>query len=107
MARNAQNSDSIYRLTAASDALVIVDWDGVNAVYQRVSGETHVFNDVTVSFLYCLRAGSGTVGTIVNRLAAAFGAAEEEVHVENFVDAVVRLEELGLIERVDAGVSGA
>lgn len=107
MAGLAHSVQPIYQLTPAAAELAIVDWDGIHAVYQRPSGETHAFNDVTVAILRCLREGSGTLSAIVKRVATALGAEGDEVLDENFIGVVARLEELGLIERPDAGARSA
>ena len=47
----------VFRLSRAAEDLVIENWGGIHTVYQRASGETHAFNEVTMALVECLRQG--------------------------------------------------
>lgn len=88
-------------LTSASHGLVWQDWDDAYLVYQPSSTETHVFNETTTLILKCLEQGRLSAEAVKNWTEAALGAGQGELVADDFAFAVGRLEELGLIERVD------
>lgn len=88
--------------------MVVAEWGDVVSVYHRPSGETHVFNQITAAFLDALReGGSGTLGALVKRVAVIAGAEEGRMAVEDFLEVVARLDELGLIGCSQSGASPA
>ena len=101
MTHSLLKSTPSYRLSAAGKDLAVVDWGDVQAVYQRSSGETHVFNPVTAIFLQCLGRGSGTIEELVKAVGARLGVSYPEDVAKDFLPVVYRLEELGLIEVTD------
>jgi PqqD family protein of HPr-rel-A system len=80
--------------------LLVEDWVDSYAVYQRASGETHVFNDVTMTLLSCIRHNPASVELLVARVAEELEIPRENAVPSDFLDVVARLEELGLIERM-------
>ena len=92
----------VYRLSRAAEDLVIENWGGIHTVYQRASGETHAFNEVTMALIDCLRQGPRHFAGILQCVAAEFGLRAEELVAADFEQMVLRLEELGLIERMVA-----
>ena len=93
---------AVYRLSRAAEDLVIENWGGIHTVYQRASGETHAFNEVTMALVDCLRPGPASFAEILQCVAADFGVRAEELVAADFDQMVLRLEELGLIERTVA-----
>ena len=92
----------VYRLSRAAEDLVIENWGGIHTVYQRASGETHAFNEVTMALVDCLRPAPAAFADILQCVAADFGVRAEELVAAEFEQMVLRLEELGLIERTVA-----
>lgn len=80
------------------------DWGDTYAVYQRHSGETHLFNYVTMTFLSCVRNDPGSLEVLVTRVAEELEIPTQNAVPSDFLDVVARLEELGLIERMTSGV---
>jgi PqqD family protein of HPr-rel-A system len=76
-------------------------WDDVYIVYQPCSAETHVFNETTALILRCLENGVLSADVLKERTEAALGVDAGELAADDFVFATMRLEELGLIERLD------
>jgi len=92
----------VFRLSLAAEDLVIENWGGIHTVYQRASGETHAFNEVTMALVDCLRQGPASFDHILRCVAADFGVREEELVAGEFMPVALRLEDLGLIERTAA-----
>ena len=81
------------------------NWDGIYIVYQSSSAETHVFNETTALILKCLEKGPLSTEAIQHQTEAALGVGQGDLAVEDFAFATQRLEELGLIERLDAATA--
>lgn len=81
------------------------EWDDIYIVYQSSSAETHVFNETTALILKCLEQRPLTTEAIQFQTEAALGVGRGDLPVEDFVFATQRLEELGLIERLDTTVA--
>jgi PqqD family protein of HPr-rel-A system len=81
--------------------LIWHEWDGIYIVYQPSSAETHVFNETTASILKCLEKGSLSKEAVSLQTEAALGVGAGELVADDFAFATMRLEELGLIERLD------
>ena len=88
-------------LSLAERGLVWQRWDDVYIIYQSSSAETHVFNETTVSILRCLELGQLSEAAAKKRTEAALGVDPGELTADDFAFATMRLEELGLIERLD------
>ncbi|MCB1968025.1 HPr-rel-A system PqqD family peptide chaperone [Accumulibacter sp.] len=88
-------------LMAAGRGLIWQDWDDVYLVYQPSSTETHVFNETTAQILKCLEHGSLSTAAAKERTEAALGVGPGELSADDFAFATMRLEELGLVERLD------
>ena len=85
----------------AGSNLIWQEWDEVFIVYQSSSAETHVFNETTVLILKCLEQGSRSAEVVKEWTEAALGVAAGELAADDFAFATMRLEELGLIERLE------
>ena len=92
---------SIYRLTSSGRDLVQESWGDLHVVYQRTSGETHVFNKATTTTLECLGHGPVAMEELVGLVASAMGVNEEDLASDDFLAVAARLDELGLVERLD------
>lgn len=92
---------SYLNKTAAQAGLIWENWDDVFVVYQPSSAETHVFNETTASILACLEEGAVSADELKNQTEAALGVSQSELDDTDFAFALQRLEELGLIERLD------
>jgi PqqD family protein of HPr-rel-A system len=77
-------------------------WDDVFIVYQSSSAETHVFNETTALILKCLEHGPLAADEVKGQTEAALGVGPGELAKEDFAFATSRLEELGLIDCLDA-----
>ena len=107
MKKPSNRSINIYSLTPAGGDLVTEDWGSLHAIYQRASGETHVFNEAAAAFLCCISESPGTLDDIVWRVATALGGSEADASAEDFLAVAERLEELGLIALINANVSSS
>ncbi|EXI82452.1 MAG: hypothetical protein AW10_00560 [Candidatus Accumulibacter appositus] len=87
--------------TAAEAGLIWENWDDLFVVYQPSSAETHVFNETTGSILECLGESALSADELKNQTEAALGVSQSELDDTDFAFALQRLEELGLIERLD------
>jgi len=94
-----KNQRPVYSL--ATDSLCWNEWDGIYLVYQRASAETHVFNETTFLILKCLEQGASAIQEIKQWTEAALGLEQHVLDSEEFSFAAQRLEELGIIERMD------
>jgi PqqD family protein of HPr-rel-A system len=92
---------SIYRLTSSGWDLVQESWGDLHGVYQRTSGETHVFNETTVAALKSLQDGAVSLNEMVRLVAHTMGVNQEDLASEDFRAVAARLDELGLVERLD------
>ena len=88
-------------LSRAGDSLEWQEWDDVYIVYQPSSAETHVFNETTASILGSLEQGALSADTVKEKTESALGIDPGELAADDFAFATMRLEELGLIERLD------
>lgn len=88
-------------LTSAGRELDWQEWDEVYIVFQPSSAETHVFNETTAAILRCLGNGALSTDAVMERTEAALGVDSGELATDDFALATMRLEELGLIERLD------
>ena len=88
-------------MVSAGCALQWQEWDDVYIVYQSSSAETHVFNETTALILKCLEHGPLSTATTKERTETALGLDAGELAADDFSFATIRLEELGLIERLD------
>jgi PqqD family protein of HPr-rel-A system len=88
-------------LTSAGSELDWQEWDEVYIVFQPSSAETHVFNETTAAILRCLDNGALSADALKEWTETALGVDAGELAVDDFVFATMRLEELGLIERLD------
>ncbi len=78
------------------------EWDDIHVVYQPSSAETHVFNETTALILKCLEYGPLSADDVKEQTEVALGVAPGELAKEDFAFATSRLEELGLIDRLEA-----
>ena len=92
-------------LISAYRELVWQQWDEVYIVYQLSSAETHVFNETTALILRCLEQGPLSMERVKKWTEAALDIGHGELVASDFAFAVARLEELGLVERVDETVA--
>ena len=77
-------------------------WGGGYIVYNLLSGDTHVLDIVAGEALRAIIAGPAAHGAICQRIASLLEVSSDERVAEN-VDAILsRLDQLGLIEPIDA-----
>ena len=88
-------------LVSARRELIWQEWDDIYIVYQPSSAETHVFNETTALILKCLQHGSLSADEMKGQTEASLGVGAGELAADDFAFATMRLEELGLIERLD------
>ena len=89
--------------TLAGRGLPWDEWDDVFIVYQPSSAETHVFNETTFLILKCVEQhGPLSADDVREQTEVALGVAPGELAKEDFAFATSRLEELGLIDRLEA-----
>jgi PqqD family protein of HPr-rel-A system len=88
--------------TLASRGLRWDKWDDLYVVYQPSSAETHVFNETTALILKCLEPRPLPADKVKEHTETALGVGHGELATEDFTFATMRLEELGLIESLDA-----
>mgnify|MGYP001493307904 CR=1 FL=1 len=93
--------DRRFVLTVATYTLEWQKWDGIYVVYQSSSAETHVFNETTALILKCLQHGPLSADEVKERTEEALGAGPDNFGFDDFAFAMMRLEELGLIECLD------
>lgn len=77
------------------------NWEDMYIVYQPASSETHVFNQCTAIILDCLEKGLLSSDKLKRRTEIALGVGEGMLSYDDFSFAMMRLDELGLIECVD------
>ncbi|MCM8595780.1 HPr-rel-A system PqqD family peptide chaperone [Accumulibacter sp.] len=98
---NCQPDREAFVLAEAARSLIWQAWDEVYIIYQASSAETHVFNETTALILRSLEQGPLLAEGTRNRVEAALGLDPGELVEEDFAFALARLEELGLIDRLD------
>ena len=82
--------------------LPLRDWDGDYVVYNPLTGSTHVLDIVTGEVLKAIMAAPATTGELCRHV-ADFLEIPNDVRTAENVDAVLAaLDELGLIEPVEA-----
>lgn len=86
------------RLLPAGTRLIWQKCDELYLVYQPSSAETHVFNETSATIIACLKTESLSMASLKERTEAALGLSIGELETDEFTFAVVRLEELGLID---------
>lgn len=96
---------STLLVKAAVSELVWLNCDDVYIVYQSSSAETHVFNETTALILRSLELGPLSAERVKVWTETALDVGQGELGVEGFEFAVRRLEELGLVERLDETVA--
>jgi len=74
-------------------------------VYQPSSAETHVFNETTALILKCLKQGSRSLEGLKNWTEIALEIGQGDLATGDFAFATMRLEELGLVERLDETIA--
>ncbi|MFZ4535505.1 HPr-rel-A system PqqD family peptide chaperone [Propionivibrio sp.] len=87
--------------TPAGCALQWQKWDELYIVYQPSSAETHVFNETTVAIVRGLECGPLPTEALKVWTETALGVDQGDLAADDFAFATMRLEELGLIERLD------
>lgn len=104
MACSSVNGD-FWVSTPAGRALQSQEWDDLYIVFQPSSAETHAFNETTVLILKCLELGPMSTEAVRHQTEIALGVCQGDLAVDDFEFATMRLEELGLIERLDSACS--
>ena len=85
--------------STASDESLWVEWSGDHVVYHRPSGKTHVLNAATAALLTRVLVEPKTVEAAARELAAITGVTAPEDFTRHITDTLLRLEQLGLVER--------
>ncbi|HPT49567.1 MAG TPA: HPr-rel-A system PqqD family peptide chaperone [Accumulibacter sp.] len=85
-------------LLPAGTRLIWQKCDELYFVYQPSSTETHVFNETSATIIACLKTEPLSMVSLRERTETALGLSIGELETEEFTFAVVRLEELGLID---------
>jgi PqqD family protein of HPr-rel-A system len=75
------------------------DWDELSVIYHRPSGKTHFINATTAFLLEQGLDEPVTVESAAQAVAQARGSVVDEELRDDVGDTLLRLEELGLIER--------
>lgn len=88
----------MFRCTNAVAELLWENWEDMFIVYQPASAETHVFNQCTATILDCLENGLLSSDILKRRTEIALGVGEGKLAHDDFSFAMMRLEELGLID---------
>jgi PqqD family protein of HPr-rel-A system len=88
--------------STAQDNLLWLDWGDSSAVFHRPSGKTHFVNSATVLLLRQVLIRPMDEESASRALLAAHGLAEQPQYLEQVSGLLLRLEQLGLVERVAA-----
>jgi PqqD family protein of HPr-rel-A system len=91
----------VVELAAVARNLVWEKWDDFFVVLQPSSSETHVFNDITAFILKCLEHGPLSMEAVKEETERALDLPQGEIASDDILFALGRLEELGLVDRVD------
>jgi len=79
------------------------DWDGLGAVYNDASGDTHLVDALSIEFLALLRQQPLSVAQLVERLSDAIPDQMDAETATAFFDRQLRsLRDLGLVEQIVA-----
>jgi len=79
------------------------DWDGLGAVYNDDSGDTHLVDALSIEFLELLSQRTFSVPQLITQLADAIPDEMDATTATAFFDRQLRsLQELGLVERIAA-----
>ena len=88
--------------TSGKGGLFLRDWDGEYAVYNPLSGSTHILDVVSGRILRSIIEGDTTMEALRERI-AGFLEVPNDQHMADHIDhSLTTLDELGLIEP-DAG----
>lgn len=87
-----------YRADSA-DARVVVEMDGMAALFHRPSGITHLLASPATEILDAISAAPGDAAEIAARLAARFEIEAEGAVAEVVADRLIELEAAGLVTR--------
>ncbi len=100
MASTTPTSEPEWRRPDAAQC-IWAEWQAdVSVIYHRPSGKTHFINPSTAFLLERLLEGPATVGSAAQALAAAQERRADDALRDDVAGILLRLEELGLIERV-------
>lgn len=92
----------LIKLNQIAHDLVWQSWENDYAVYQPSSSETHFFNETTALILKRLERGPASLEDIRAWTAESLDIELGELPEQSFSSAARRLDELGLVEWVDA-----
>ncbi len=84
------------------EALVWRDWDDGSAVYDKRSGQTHIFDLMARLIVMELGEAPGSVRDLADRVAAATGANPDATLRNQLHTLLSELEDLGIVEVVAA-----
>ena len=81
------------------DTLLFAHWEGQSVLFHEPSGRTHLLNEATVALLTRILREPRTAGDACRELAGDDALAGDAEYAAGVRDALLWLEDLGLVER--------
>jgi PqqD family protein of HPr-rel-A system len=78
--------------------ITLRDWDGDYAVFNPLSGSTHLLDIVSGEVLRALQAGPATTAVVCEHVARFLGVENDERVTRRIAGVLAELDQLGLIE---------
>lgn len=88
-------------LLPAGKALIWQKLDDHFIVYQPSSAETHIFNETSALILASIELGPRSIHSALEWAAMRLGVPTNDLDIEEFSAAMIRLDELGLVDCQD------
>ncbi len=88
-------------LLPAGKALIWHKSDDLFIVYQPSSTETHLFNEISALILASIEQGPRSIDAVLEWAAIRLGVSVDDLDAEEFYSAMIRLDELGLVDCSD------
>ena len=95
----AKIEDPIWRISSPQP-LSIRCWDGDYAVYNPLSGNTHILDILSGEVLRTIVAGNSRSGELIRRVAEFLEIPADDQTCKRLDEILQELDELGLIEQV-------
>jgi len=87
-------------MAAPESDCVLAQWGDQVVVFHRPSGQTHFINSAMAQLLADLSGSSGELEALTDRFAGAHGLQDRALVRHHVLSLLLRLEELGLMERL-------